>query len=62
MRLKIKGTQYTRVLNIYLIDILVVMLNIIASYNKLLYAIIYTLYKITTTSMINFEKARHLEK
>ena len=30
------------------------MLNIIASYNKLLYAIINTLYKITTTSRINF--------
>ena len=28
--------------------------NIIASHNKLLYAIINTLYKITTTSKINF--------
>ena len=48
-------------LNIYLIDILIMMLNIIASHNKLLYAIINTLYKITTTSMIKFAKARHLE-
>ena len=32
------------------------MLNFIASYNKLLYAIINTLYKITSTSMIPFGK------
>ena len=61
MRLKIKSTQNTWILNNYLIDILVVMRNIIASYNKLRYPIISILYKITTTSMINFAKARHLE-
>ena len=32
------------------------MLNIIASYNELLYAITNTMYKISTTSMINFAK------
>ena len=61
MRLKVKSTQNTWILNNYLIDILVVMLNIIASYNKLLYPIINILYKITTTFMINFAKTRHLE-
>ena len=60
-RLKIKSTQNTWILNNYLTDISVVMLNFIASYNRLLYAIINTLYKITTTSMIPFTKARHLE-
>ena len=54
-------TQNTWKLNNYLIDILVVMLYIIASFNKVQYAIINTLYKITTTSRINFAKARHLE-
>ena len=48
-------------LNIYLIDIFIMMLNIIASYNKFLYAIINTLYKITTTSRINFAKTHHSE-
>ena len=48
-------------LNIYLIDILIMMLNNIASYNKLLYAIINTLYKIATTSRINFAKTHHFE-
>ena len=45
----------------YLIDILIMMLNIIASYNKLLYAIINTQYKITTSSKINFAKTHHFE-
>ena len=48
-------------LNNYIIDILITMLNIIASYNKLLYAIIITLYKITSTSTINFAKTHHFE-
>ena len=43
-------------LNNYLIDILITMLNTIASYNKLLDTIINTLYKIATTSWINFAK------
>ena len=43
-------------LNNYLIDILIMMLNIIAFYNKLVYTIINTLYKITTTSRINLRK------
>ena len=37
------------------------MLNIIASYNELLYAIIDTLYKITTTSRMNFAKTHHFD-
>ena len=45
----------------YLIAILEMMLTIIASYNKLLYAIINTQYKITTTSSINFAKTHHFE-
>ena len=45
----------------YLIDILIMMLKIIASYNKLLYAIINTQNKITTTSRINFAKTHHFE-
>ena len=44
-----------------LIDILIMMLNIIASYNKLLYAIINTLYKFTKTSRINFAKTHDFE-
>ena len=48
-------------LNIYLIDIIITMLNIIASYNKRLYAIINTLYKVNTTFMINFAKTHHFE-
>ena len=60
MRLEIKSTPNTWILNNYLIDILVVMLNIISSYKKLLYPIIKTLYKITT-SLINFAEARLLE-
>ena len=46
--------------NNYLIDILIMMLNIIATYKKLLYAIINTLYKITI-STINFAKTHHFE-
>ena len=45
---------------IYLIDILIMTLNIIASYNKPLYAIISTLFKINTISRINFVK-NHFE-
>ena len=45
----------------YLIDILIMMLNIITSYYKLLYAIIYTLDKITTISRINFAKTHLFE-
>ena len=45
----------------YLIDIFITMLNIIASDNKLLYAIINTLYKTTTTFTINFAKTHHFE-
>ena len=43
-------------LNNYLIDILIMMLNIIASYNKLLYAIVNTLSKITTHLRSTFQK------
>ena len=43
-------------LNNYLIDIIIAMLNINASHNKLLYTIIYTLYKITTTSNSTLQK------
>ena len=45
----------------YLIDILIMRLNIIASYNKLLYALIKTQNKITTTSKINFANTHHFE-
>ena len=48
-------------LNNYLIGILITELSIIASYNKLPHAIINTLYKITTTSGINFAKTHHFE-
>ena len=48
-------------LNNCLIDILITKLSIIASYNKLLHAIINTLYKITTTSGFNFAKTHHFE-
>ena len=37
------------------------MLDVFASYNKLLYAIKYTLYKITTLSRINFAKTHFLK-
>ena len=40
----------------YLIDILIFDGNVIVSYNKLLYAIINTLYKITTASSVDFAK------
>ena len=49
----IKSTQNTWMLHNYLIEILIMMLNIIASYNKLLYTIINIEYEITTTSKIN---------
>ena len=45
----------------YSIDILIMMRNIIASYNKLLYAIMNTQDKITTTSRINFARNHHFE-
>ena len=43
----------------YLIDILIMMLNIIAPCNKILYAIINTLHKITTTASIYFAKTHY---
>ena len=43
-------------LNNYLIDILIIMLNIFGSYNKILNSIMNTLYKTTTTSSINLQK------
>ena len=57
----IKSTQNTWMLHNYLIEILIMMLNIIASYNKLLYTIINIEYEITTTSKINFAKIHHFE-
>ena len=44
----------------YLIDILIMMQNIIASYKETLYAILNTLFKITT-SRANFTKTHHRE-
>ena len=46
-------------LHIYFIDIVIMMLNIIAPYNKIVYALIDTLHKITTTSSIYFANARY---
>ena len=37
------------------------MRNIFASYNKLLYAVINTLYENATPSKINFAKSHHFE-
>ena len=45
----------------YMIDILIMMLKIIGSHKKLLYAITKTVYKITITFRINFARIQQFE-